>query len=1174
MLSGTVYGYWYFTNGRRARRLAEHYLRDLTGADVHVRRVNFRLFGNVELEDVSVRVPGDNSPDPLFRARKVILSHRPWDTIFAGRLYPTEIVCLEPVVNIEYYQETGDYNNVAKLEQLAQKKRASLGAAGQLVTPPIRVRNCKIRAFRGRPRRFQGEVCLAMTLLPKEEGYYDAFVEEEGKVGRRLEARWHYSVQAGRPIQGVASGPILHIARALPPAYAELLERYFTRGNFSRSWDPNSKDDRIPVTVSDAAVKFPPELGPLELEDVGGTIVFLQNKRMMFEKLTGRVASPGSGQFEVRGWYGGEGSQAEYEITVKVVGLTIPALSGGGELAAALRQIQETYKPSGKIDVSMTLKQVPGRARAVEGTIVADGLSARYKYFPYPLENVRGTIEFTTDTVRITKLNASHGPAEFSIAGCIEETGGETVYDVTIISRNLPMDETLKGALQPGAASVYNDLSPEGFANIRTHISKVPGQSEKVTLVFLDGGNLTASHRFFPYRVKIDDGCVHIQGGDVIIPSPYDQTSDLPEQEQLPVRGRRGQMECLIYGRATGLDTDKPNLDFTIEADKVPLDDVLLRAIQPHARSALGALNATGVLRGVNARLRQSGKSDVDVKVTGRLENMNFRHTGFPYAVRDAVCSFAIDSDRIDIKELAGRHGPTAVTVSGQMFLGEKEAGADLRMRLSGVVFDDDFLAAMGPAVREIWEKVAPVGAADVVVRKFRQNTPANPGQTDYEVAVIPRDMTIGFAGVPYRFRIGHSADAATEPAEGQPGNSGEIVATPGKVAIRQLRSVPSQKGAILDLLDGEVSYDDKSVEVRMAIKARNLPLDAEHIEAVQKGRFPLAARMKPGGSFDVDLKEIVAIRTVAKDETRQGDRAVATRPADGKLTKMDVSGSVSLRDVIVAFGTGQSSVSGTIKGYLGSGVNGLTIEGELVDLDLMVNGNRPVRRVNGHFGKYPGKPLQIREISGEACGGRLEGQAVARLEKPMQYRLRANFEGLRLEELLNIARKRKGDKVELLGVVEGTMEMSGGDDAERRASGQLRITKAKFVELPVMLGLLQVVSLSLPSDRPYAEGLVEYDMKGNLVVFREIYLGGPAASLVGSGKMDVKTGKLNLTFVTGSRPLPRLKSIEELRQGIIGEIAEVIITGTLEKPSVRTVPLRSVKAIIDTLTRPESAGD
>ena len=1187
LLSAAVYGYWYHTNSHRIRHLAEAYLRGLTGGHVSIREASFRLFGKVELKDVVVRVPEDNSPYPLFSAEKVVLSHRPWDTLIMGRLQATEINCTGLVVNVVYYDERGDRSNV-KLAELTRKKQPSPTKGGEMMLPPIHVQKGKVLAFGGWPRRQQGEMSpLVMSLRQAEKGYCEAVVEQEGKASGRLQFKWCYDLATGKVMRWQAGGPILDVALALPPAYAGWLGTHIKAGNFIARWDGQKDQDApVEVEVRDVATRLAGETGLPDLENVGGKIFVLKDNRVQIQEfITGRLASPAAGELKVAGYYGGAAEKQPFKITLKVDGMTVPTVAGNvkaeGELAEAVRRIQEVhelYKPSGKVDLNLVLRREPGGGEPVEGTITAKGLFSCYKHFPYPLENIRGDIEFTADTVRFSRLEGAHSRARFTISGWTKVVQGRETYDITIESKNLPMDATLKAAFRPATLAVFNDLAPEGFANVKTRIRKDEGQDEKTTLVFLDGANLTVAHKFFPYRVEITGGCVHIQGDEVVIPGPNRQASGLPTDEQ-PIQARRSQTktECLIYGRALHTSTDKPTVDFRIEADNVPLDGALTAALQPQARSALAGLNATGTLRNVKAVLKQSGGTDVDFDVSARLENMSFKYSGFPYAVRDAVCDLRIQPQQVTVKDLTGRHGKTGVEVSGRVLFGQKAGGADLRMEITNLAFDADLLSAVGPAVREVWNQVAPAGTADLTVSKYKENTPEKPGGLDYEVTVKPRDMTLGYTGLPYRFRIGGGAEVTTKPADSKHEPGGFIVATPGRVEIRGLRSTRSQEQASLESLDGTIAYDDKTVDVTLALKASNLPLDARNLEALQKAEFPLAAQLKPGGSFDIDLEQVEVFRSLPAGGSQRGEGQPATRPGSGGSTKVKVSGGVTLRNVIIGFVLGESRASGGLRGSVIQDQKGLAIDGELVDLDLMVGGKRRVHRVDGHLRKQPGKPLQIDEICGEAYGGRLEAQASVALEKPMRYRLRVTFEALRLEELLGRGAGAEGKKPDIVGLVDGSMEMSGtaGNIADRRASGQLRISKAKLAEVPVLLSLLQVTALSLPREGPFVHGFVDYYMKGTTVIFREIHVGGPVGSLVGSGKMDIKTGKLNLTFLSGSGELPRLGSgIEELLQRILSEIAEVRVTGTLEKPVVKTVPLRRVKDIITTLTRPEAAGD
>jgi len=71
VLLTALYAYWYLTNDARIAAQAERYLRQITGCDVKIRSATFRLFGGIELDDVRVRIPGDDSHEPFFQARQL-----------------------------------------------------------------------------------------------------------------------------------------------------------------------------------------------------------------------------------------------------------------------------------------------------------------------------------------------------------------------------------------------------------------------------------------------------------------------------------------------------------------------------------------------------------------------------------------------------------------------------------------------------------------------------------------------------------------------------------------------------------------------------------------------------------------------------------------------------------------------------------------------------------------------------------------------------------------------------------------------------------------------------------------------------------------------------------------------------------------------------------------------
>ena len=178
---------------------------------------------------------------------------------------------------------------------------------------------------------------------------------------------------------------------------------------------------------------------------------------------------------------------------------------------------------------------------------------------------------------------------------------------------------------------------------------------------------------------------------------------------------------------------------------------------------------------------------------------------------------------------------------------------------------------------------------------------------------------------------------------------------------------------------------------------------------------------------------------------------------------------------------------------------------------------------------------LKIDKISGKAFGGRVAGFAEVRLAEPAKYGFSLSVENIDLAEFLKAEVKAPKQAGEIEGLLDGNIQLNvtPGANGSRRATGQLNISKAKLYRLPVLLGFLQVVNLALPADSAFHTGRIDYYLENDKLVFREIYLQGTALSMLGAGKMDMKSRKMNLTFLTGPpRKLPRLSALSEVLEG------------------------------------------
>ena len=155
-------------------------------------------------------------------------------------------------------------------------------------------------------------------------------------------------------------------------------------------------------------------------------------------------------------------------------------------------------------------------------------------------------------------------------------------------------------------------------------------------------------------------------------------------------------------------------------------------------------------------------------------------------------------------------------------------------------------------------------------------------------------------------------------------------------------------------------------------------------------------------------------------------------------------------------------------------------------------------------------------------------------------------------------------------------MEATAGDPKSLKAAGTITITKGKMYKMPIMLGLMHVLYLSLPGDVAFTDGNLKYFVRGDIMVIEEISLTGPALSLVGSGSIKMSNEKLDMTFLTGPPGrLPRIaviRNASKVLNAIIRELLVIRITGSLSKPIRTAVPLRSLDAILKELLSPGKA--
>lgn len=1150
LLLAAAYGYWHFTNDARIRLKATEYLEGLTGADVRIADASFSLFGETRLKGVTVRF-GAGGGGSFFHAPLVYLRHRP-AALLGGRLEPMEIVCPAPEFRVEYDPNAPE-GYLEALTALLARRDEDLGPLPGTL-PAVRVRDASLEFHRPNGARNAAPVARwRLSLAGSVEG--DQYV-------LRLEERAdgpHPHDVSGDPMSGLvrldlptgeyrvvgALPDIREFDEALPETYRQWLDRYGIRGGLGveirsgREGDPN----RYLVRLEDVSVQLPSDQGGLTLQNVTGTLG-LREDGITLEDVRGTIPQgEQAGSFRIRGTYAGYGPEAPCAIDIDVQGVSLPRAEAiSGRLSDLVAYIRGRYDPRGVLDASMTIERDEDGHVTPRGSIQPRGMSAQSMWFPYRLDDLRGSVAVDADGVRLEGLRGRHGPATIRIDGYLRGPGGRN-YQVTVRAEDVPLDQDVYvGLKNDSRQAAWRALDPAGHANAVVVITCAgPGEPEKVAVRLELDGRAEMTYRGFPYRVEGLEGTVEIDDAGVRI---------------LSVRGRQGPMTCTVSGELDELGGPEQDIDLSIEAERLPFDDRLLDALWERPAEVLRALQPSGFAERVDVRIAQRQGREIDYEVHVALADAGFAFQPAPWPVTDVSGEVTIRPDRVLVENLRGRHGSTPVRVGGQVLLDGDQHALDLIVEADNLPLDEQARVVLPAHLGRLWQTLSPAGTADVVI-KLRQRTGGDQADDRYEAVIRPRGVELTPPGD--KRAIG--------------GITGEVVATPGRIEIRSLESIDGDARAHLS---GTVYLDGEAVRALLDVTAERLGVDTELLDSLPAELAPLAARFEPGGELDLRL-EGLRIVTAPRAATRPARTSAATTQTGGSGGSVHwtiQSGRLTGRDVVVDLGFGRKVIFGTVEGSGGAEEEGLAFDAEVL-LERVRIDERVITDLRAHLRKLADQPvIECRDLTARAYGGRLDGSAQIALDDPLEYGLSLSVDGLRLEDL------RPGDDAEWAaetrGLLGGRIDLvaRAGDPDTRHAQGLLRISDARIFRLPVLMGLLHVVYLTLPGDAAFSGGRVAYRLEGDTLVFEEIVLSGRGLSVLASGTLDIKTERLDVYFLAGPPGrLTGIASLDELLEGILRELVEIRVTGTLSKPRMQTLPFRSIERALRELLGPSTAG-
>jgi hypothetical protein len=138
------------------------------------------------------------------------------------------------------------------------------------------------------------------------------------------------------------------------------------------------------------------------------------------------------------------------------------------------------------------------------------------------------------------------------------------------------------------------------------------------------------------------------------------------------------------------------------------------------------------------------------------------------------------------------------------------------------------------------------------------------------------------------------------------------------------------------------------------------------------------------------------------------------------------------------------------------------------------------------------------------------------------------------------------------------SLQQTFGPQGDRTGRGDLVVANANIYDVPLSMGLMQIVTLRLPIAHSFQHATMSYYLRNDEITFEKILLESSGVNLAGTGTVTLSDRALNLSFITAT-PNMNIPIFSAFQR----ELLEVSVTGTAGNPKVTPVPLSPVANIL-----------
>ncbi|NQT18445.1 MAG: AsmA-like C-terminal domain-containing protein [Planctomycetes bacterium] len=233
---------------------------------------------------------------------------------------------------------------------------------------------------------------------------------------------------------------------------------------------------------------------------------------------------------------------------------------------------------------------------------------------------------------------------------------------------------------------------------------------------------------------------------------------------------------------------------------------------------------------------------------------------------------------------------------------------------------------------------------------------------------------------------------------------------------------------------------------------------------------------------------------------------------------------------------------------------------------------------------------VQCGSFAGRMWDGAISGNAILHFPRellaPPTFECHLDLDGASLKRIA----AKLGDKASnISGRMAVFLDVRG--DIENMGSvkgrGTVEIREARLSELPLVAGLVNLFSLSLPKKTVFDKVDISFQISGGAVRFSQILLSSDAIEIAGTGEVSLD-GEANLVMAvaTSERKRKGIPILSDALTLVVRGLQQTIlppvhVTGRISEPTFKvmamepiTKPLKSIIGLIPFLPKPEKKGE